>query len=1037
MFCTKCGVKSGLESKFCGNCGTLLPQAESGNISNVRGKTDVLTSEHDISRRQMTVLFADLVGSTILAESMDAEDLFEALAAYHTMVKRIAVRFNGHVAKIVGDGVDLYFGYPLAGEDDTVRAIHAALAIVEEIKLLKNSQNKPLGLQVRVGLATGRVTVGMMDSMSIAGATPNLAARIQAEAQPGQVAIAPATRRIAGAQFAYQDMGSFLLKGFSDEVRISVVTEALGFNSRSVWRGRDDILPMVGRDAELAQLQSAWMHAKTTHGVAALVVSEAGMGKSRLGTALASSLHDESHLTVRLQCSPFHTNSVLYPFIQHLISASGFTRHDSILIQVEKLEAQMDIAGITDAQDLALMAALLDIKIDNRYPPLEMPPPAKLAMTEEVLLRYFAELVRQVPVSSTESVFAHYFKNMSKSKPLLLLFDDLHWIDPSSLELLDKLLGSEQLPHTMVLMTARPGFTHAFKPEAQVSLLELKKLDDTAARQMVRDLCSAISLPEAAVDLILEKTDGIPLYIEEMTRMVQDAKLLPAAGAINSLGGAALGVPDTLLDLLMERLDRLGTAKGLAQVAAVLGRSFSQDLLAAVAQDQAKEAGDSACFTADLASILDSGLLQRVGDEQLQFKHALIENTAYDSILLKTRIGLHGRVVECLQGDFSVLAQGAPELLAHHLKRANRALEASRYLLQAGIQSLQNGAPREAAEHLKEGLVSIKDVENGAAKAETELGLLSVLGPTTMVLMGPGSAPFGEVQQRAFTLCHAIPGKPRQFPITYGLCLYHWGRAEFEIAEPLAKELLANAATLNIDEIAAAGGNPDEAVMAAGNMNGMIAFHLGQSELARAHLQRSVDLYQPERDAALYPVYMMDFGVFGRFYLALSCFACGDAEAARQHALDALALAQKLNQPHSMGFSLLANMNIATLRNEPEVAQQFAEQCVGFASQFGFPEFIGMGRIVRGWAAAKQGQPAAGLDDLEAGLAMWKMTGFENWQSWFTCLKAEVLEQLGRHEQAKSEIEAQLLRIERNREMQFKPQLLARLALLTQTATTV
>jgi tetratricopeptide (TPR) repeat protein len=318
----------------------------------------------------------------------------------------------------------------------------------------------------------------------------------------------------------------------------------------------------------------------------------------------------------------------------------------------------------------------------------------------------------------------------------------------------------------------------------------------------------------------------------------------------------------------------------------------------------------------------------------------------------------------------------------------------------------------------------------GPARSEAELGLLSVLGPTTMVLMGPGSAPFGEVQKRAFALCHELPGKPRQFPITYGLCLYHWGRAEFEIAQPLARQLLDTANTLGSGDIAAAGGNPDEAVMAASNMNGMIAFHLGESQQARAHLQRSVDLYQPERDAALYPVYMMDFGVFGRFYLALACFACGDADVARQHALDALSLAQKLNQPHSMGFSLLANMNIAAMRNDHQMARQFAEQCVGFSSQFGFPEFIGIGRIVRGWATAQLGQAAAGLEDLEAGLAMWQMTGFENWQSWFTCLKADVLALLGRQSQARAEVGAQLLRIEGNREMQFKAQLLRQLATL-------
>ena len=1018
MFCTKCGVESSALSKFCGNCGTLLPMPDAAATLSVQKSS---TQEFEVSRRQMTVLFCDLVGSTSLAETMDAEDLFESLATYHTMVKRTAVRFNGHVAKIVGDGVDLYFGYPLAGEDDTVRAIHAGMAIADEVQQLKTSQGQPLGLQVRIGLATGRVTVGMTDSMSIAGTAPNLAARIQGEAKPGQVVVAPSTRRIAGSQFDYLDLGIFALKGFADEVHISAVSAAKGLSSRSVWRGRDNALPMVGRDTELLQLQTAWQHAKSAQGAAALVVSDAGMGKSRLGTALVATLYDESHLVVRLQCSSFHGNSVLYPFVQHLVTAAGFSRHDSVLIRIEKLEAQLAIAGITEVQDLALISTLLDIKIDDRYPPLEMPPPAKLAMTEEVLLRYFAELVRQVPISSTQNVLTHYLKNMSNAKPLLLVFEDLHWIDPSSLQLLEKLLSSTQLPHTLILMTARPNFKHNFATTANVKRVELQKLNDSDARQMVKNLCASMALPDSAVDLILQKTDGIPLYIEEMTRMVQDAQSLPTAGALNALGSAALGVPDTLVDLLMERLDNLGSAKELAQIAAVLGRAFSQDLLAAVVKAYGSDR--AGFFAADLDKILKSGLLQKLGDDQLQFKHALIENTAYDSIMLKTRVALHASVVLCLQGEFSALAQGSPELLAHHLARANRALEASRYLLQAGIQSLQNGAPREAAEHLKEGLASISKVASSPEKNEAELGLLSVLGPTTMVLMGPGSAQFGNVQQQAFDLCHSIPGKPRQFPITYGLCLYHWGRAEFQTALPLANQLLATATALNAADVEAAGGNPDEAMMAASNMKGMIAFHMGDSATAREHLQRSVDLYKPERDAALYPVYMMDFGVFGRFYLALATFACGEAEHATQHAADALNLAQELKQPHSMGFSLLANMNLAAMRLQPEKAHQFADQCVVFASQFGFPEFIGMGRIVRGWSVAKMGQAAAGLEDVEAGIAMWQMTGFENWQSWFTCLKAEVLMLLGRPDQALNEVKEQLLRIETNHELQFKKQL--------------
>ena len=1014
MFCSSCATRADSLSKFCAECGS--PLSNGGDSPPATADTGTVL---DISRRQITVLFSDLVGSTSLAETMDAEDLFYTLEAYHSMVKRIAMRFDGHVAKIVGDGVDLYFGYPIAGEDDAVRAIHAALAIVEEIKHLEGGDGSPADLQVRVGLATGRVTVGMLDTMSIAGSTPNMAARIQAEARPGQVVVGSNTRRIAGEQFTYQDLGLFALKGFSDKEHISAVTGAQAFDSRSAWRGRDGSLPIVGRDAELAEIRRVWQSDTVDKAVGILLLAEAGIGKSRLSTAFVDSLHDEPNLTIRLQCSPFHSNSVLHPFLQHLTSAAGFRRNDSALVQIEKLEAQMAIGGITQAQDLALIAALLDIKAGDRYPPLEMPPPAKLQMAKEVLIRYLKVLASQKPVSFSEALLGRQLNDMTRHRRMLLLVDDLHWIDPSSLELLDDLLGIMHFPHAVVLMSARPDFTHVFKSGTQVTEIELTKLDQEAARQMVANLCSAIALPETAVKQILEKTDGVPLYIEEMTRMVQDVQSTPATGVLETPEGAELGVPDTLLDLLMQRLDWLGSAKRLIQVAAVLGREFSQDLLAAVAQM------DESVFSAELAKIIDSDLLFRGGANHLKFKHALVECVAYDSILRKSRVAMHARVAECLQGEFAALVQGAPQLLAHHLLRANCAMEASRYLLKAGVQALQGGAPREAAEHLKSGLASLERLPPDTEKDEVELALLSVLGPTTMVLMGPGSPAFGDVQKRAYALCQKLNGKPREFPITYGLCLYHWGRAEFENALPLAYKLLETANEIERGCRAGSDIRSDEAVMAACNMNGMIAFHMGDSMQARAHLQRSVSLYQPERDAVLYPVYLMDFGVFGRFYMALACLACGEADVARQHAQDAYTLAQRLNQPHSTGFSLLANMTVAVMRNEPEVAQQFSEQCVEFSSRHGFPEFIGMARVVRGWAAARLGHPSEGLDDLEAGFVMWQETGFENWQSWFACLKADVLHLLGRHEQAIEEIDAQLARIQCNKELQFREQLIA------------
>ena len=1000
MFCAKCGVFASSTAKFCFNCGTLLPLTLSADSS---------VSPSSLSRRQMTVLFCDLVGSTALAEQMDPEDLFAAMAAYHQLVKRVAIRYHGHVAKIVGDGVDLYFGYPVAGEDDAVRAVHAGLNIVQDISAIQVA-GKPL--QVRVGLATGQVTVGMLDTLSIAGSTPNLAARVQAEAQPNQVALAPSTRRIAGGQFIYEDRGLFALKGFSDEVRISAVTSAVAQDSRSASRGHDNSIALVGRDTEMALLADCWGRVNEQRGVGALLVADAGFGKSRLATEFEQSLKNTTHLTVRLQCSPFHTNSVLHPFVQHLAQASGFARHDSALIQIEKLESQLAIAGITEPRDVSLIAALVGVQVENRYPPIELPPPAQLALTKDALVRYFLDLAHKQAVTATDDTLSRYFAGLAHTQPLLLLMEDLHWADPTSLELLDLLLSSEQLSRAFVLMTARPTFTPAFKASADLTILPVERLSESASRQMALNLCAAVALPATELDTIIARTDGIPLFIEEMTRMLLDAQ----STGVRVGTSAALGVPDTLMDLLMERLDRLGPAKALAQVAAVIGNQFPRELLQACADMNAK------AFDAQLDQLLDSGLmLSAAGTQNLKFKHALVEKTAYDSILLKSRVALHTRVADALTGPFASHVQGESELVARHLARANRALEAGRYLLQAAMQSLGRGAPREAAGHLREGLEALKDVAAGSERAECELGLLSVLGPTTMVLMGPGSAAFGDVQKRAHALCHALPGQPRQFPITYGLCLYHWGRAEFDVAHPLASALLQTAHD---------NGDDNESVMAAGNMNGMIQFHLGHPAVARAHLENSVQRYQPERDAALYPVYLMDFGVFGRFYLALASFVCGDGDAARQHALDAYELAQRLNQPHSLGFSLLANFNIACLRDEPEVARQFAEQCVEFASQYGFPEFIGMARIVRGWAVARGGQPAEGLQDMEAGIELWKMTGFENWQTWFAVLKVQVLLMLARTDEAMEAIDAQFTRMDGNNENQFRSVLVAQKAVV-------
>lgn len=989
MACPKCHASTPPGGRFCSQCGAPLAADDAAPRT---------------SRRQMTVLFCDLVGSTDLAARVDPDDLLAGLHRYHDTVRVVAARFGGFIARIVGDGVDIYFGYPVANEDDVARALHASLALMTEVPRIEVAPGEPLAL--RIGVATGLVAVSVNEGVAVAGTTPNLAARIQAVVAPGGIGVGPSTLRIAGAQFEFDDLGSQALKGFDAPVAVSALRRALSLNSRSAWRGRDASLPMVGRDTELAALLALWERASGGRTGGALVVGEAGLGKSRLVTALDHALPAQGHTLLRLQCSPFHVNSALQPFVQHLAEAAGIVTADDAPARLDKLEAQLAIAGIDDARECALIAALLSVPYDGRYPALAMPPPMQLQLTKEALQHYFSGLAKHRVITGNEKSLTSYFVGLAEQRPLLIAFEDMHWIDPTSLELVDLLLASGESAPILLLMTARPGFASPWKDGDDFVQLALQRLPDADAAAIA---AQHADLPAEWLAGIVERTDGVPLFIEEMTRMLIERREGAAAG-----GADARAVPDTLADLLTERLDRLPTgSKILAQVASIIGREFDRALLAAAAS------GESAGLQAGLQAMLESGLvLPRSADgERLLFKHALIEDTAYGSIPPKRRAELHGRVADALLASFKERVDREPELAARHLANAGRGLESTTWWQGAGGQALSRGAPREAAGHLRAGVAALQSVPPSPERDAAELGLLSMLGPTTMVLLGPGSAEFGAVQERAYGLSQMLPGQPRLFPTSYGWALFNWGRAKLATADQLVEKLLAAAALRPGDT---------EAAMASNNMAGMVRFHLGQADIARTHLSQSTSLYEPQRDAALYPVYLMDFGVFGRFYLALSLQVLGFADAARRMAAEALQLAEGLNQPHTMGFAMLANFNTAVMRGDVAEALPMAERCIEFSSQFGFPEFIAMARFARGWARAHgEGRWEEGLVDVQAGLDGWAQTGFENWQPWFTALEAEILGKLGRQTLALERLEIQRKRIAANGERQFESLLLA------------
>ncbi len=689
---------------------------------------------------------------------------------------------------------------------------------------------------------------------------------------------------------------------------VGALRRALSLDSRSAWRGRDASLPMVGRDGELAALLTLWQRAIADHTCGALIVGEAGLGKSRLVTALDSALPGQAHTLLRLQCSPFHVNSALQPFVQHLAAAAGLASGDTPAEQLDKLEAQLAIAGIDDPRSCALVATLLGVPCADRYPALAMPPPMQLQLTKETLKEYFSGLAHHRVTTAGESTLTRYFVGLAEERPLLIAFEDMHWVDPTSLELVDLLLASADNAPILLLMTARQEFQSPWNEGEDFIRVALQRLPDADAKAVAAQQSQRADLPADWLATIVERTDGVPLFIGEMTRMLLETRDDAA------LGGSARAVPDTLADLLTERLDRLPPdGKTTAQLASVIGREFDRELLAA----SAAEGGAS--LVPCVQAMLDSGLVlvSSADGERLQFKHALVEDTAYASIPSKRRAELHGRVAAALLTRFRSRVEQQPELAARHLTRAGDGLQAAPWWQAAGGQALSRGAPREAAGHLRAGVAGLKSSPPSTERDAAELGLLSMLGPTTMVLLGPGSADFGDVQERAYGLSQILPGQPRLFPTTYGWCLFNWGRARLATATQLVDSLLQAAAQRAGDT---------EAAMAANNMAGMVRFHLGQPEAARGHLSRSTELYEPQRDAALYPVYLMDFGVFGRFYLALSTQVVGFPDAARRIAAEALQLAQRLNQPHTMGFAMLANFNVAVMRGDAAEALPMAER---------------------------------------------------------------------------------------------------------------
>jgi class 3 adenylate cyclase/tetratricopeptide (TPR) repeat protein len=952
-------------------------------------------TSRDAERRQLTVLFCDLVGSTELSAGLDPEDMGALIRAYQSAVAAELARFEGHVAKFMGDGVLAYFGWPRAHEDEAERAVRAGLSIVDAIAALETPAGEPLA--ARIGIATGLVMVGELigegaaREESVIGETPNLAARLQALAAPGSVIISQATRRLVGGLFELTDLGPQCLKGFAEPLAAWRVEGAGHAEGRFEALRGEHLTPLVGREHELGILLERWAWVKDGDGQVVLVAGEPGVGKSRVIRALRERLGDEPYTPLSHYCSTYHTNSALYPVIGLLERAAGFARDDPPHVKLSKLEALLAAGTESLAEALPLVAALLGIPTQERYADLSYSPQRQKERTLEVL---FEQL-----------------EGLAARQPVLAVYEDVHWIDPTTLEMLDLFVARIQALRVLVLVTFRPEFVPPWSGYAHVTHLPLNRLGRRQGAALVSRLTAGKALPAEVEDQILAKTDGVPLFVEELTKVVLGSGLLREVGDHYELTGPLppVAIPTTLHDSLMARLDRLAPVKEVAQIGAIIGREFSHELLDAVTPL------DTAELNGALSELVGAELIFRHGtatEVTYSFKHAMVQEAAYQSLLKSKRLELHGRIASVLQERFPDVAQQRPEELARHLTEAGLIESAVDQWHKAGQQAADRSANLEAIAQLKKALELLKALPESRARDEKEAAVQITLGVPLIALKGYGGSEVQEVYARALELCRKTGTTGDLFPVLRGQWNWHLLRSDMTTTSRLATQL-ADLAQKQRDA---------DALVAAHRAVGSTLLFVGNFAEAKQRLEHGLVHYDRRRHRSYTTAYGEDPGVVCRLYAAWCMDFLGYREEALRQMDHALALARELAHPFSLAFALSVSQYLRVQRREPAAAAELADAARLLCSQHGFAQWTAQAIFQRGWASFALGEEEEGLAEMRRGLAAWQAMGALLTPFWFAHL-AEAYVALGERDAAESLISDALEEIARNGSRYFEAEI--------------
>ena len=941
----------------------------------------------EAERRRVTVVQCgcDLFDSDEILETLDEEELEEVLMDFQQLCRTVAEELKGTVVQSTDRGLLVCFGYPVALEDATQRAVRTGLGVLSEMTQfnVKLRQEKDIELSALIAIHSDMAVVrskgGGGDALSIVGQVMKVVQQLEQLAEPNTVVVSDDAYRLVKGYFECESLGAHRVRGAKGEKEVYRVVGGRASASRVDLADASTLTPLIGRDREVGLLKDRWEQAMEGMGQVVLLIGEAGLGKSRLVHVLkehvAQANTADGDPIIEWRCTPYHQNSSFYPAIECFERTLGLSREDPPKEKLDKMVAHLEELNLDGDEETGLLASLLSVPLDDCCAPLNLNP--------------------QLQKEKTLDLLGDWLKECSYQLPVLFIVEDLQWVDPTTLEFLETLVDQGLSDSILTLLSFRPEFETPWKSKAHQTQVALNRLTKRQIEEMMLQKAGIKKIPRRVVDQVVDRTDGVPLFVEEFTTM-----LLEAGPVRETDGGAEISqsfpvheIPATLQDLLMARLDRMASNIEVVQLGAAVGREFSHDLISAVSPLPGEE------LELELGKLVEAGLLHqrgRASRRRYTFKHALIQDAAYQSLLKKERQGFHQRIAEILEEQFPETAENQPELLARHFTEANQAPQAAEYWERAGKRSVARCAHHEAIEQLRMGLELLRALPESAERNRKEIEMEISLGVPLQSTRGYGAPEVQETYARARELCHQMGETTQLFPVLYGLFRSQMLRAQYATAQELGEQLLV---------LAEKDQKPGHLV-AANRALGSTLFYQGKHAAGMPHLEKVVSIEAtPELRAEAYRYDVVDPWITSRSYRTWALWLLGYPEQARAFSEETVTVAEGVDHPFSLALAVSFASWLDQFAHDVEATRAAAEKTLAISNEHGFAFWIGWGEVMRGWTMAEDGQHEEAIEEMKRGLVDWRAQGSELGRTYFLAMLAETYAKAGKPDEGLSALD--------------------------------